>query len=260
MMKFAFVILATICAVSNAQIFDIVEDEFGGEYALVPLPLSRQRRQTTADINKRSLGTRLTLGHQGTIWGNDNHKVPGCGFASEQVRPTRQFTAGRNVEYEHIPSVIGCIWAAVTPKDGLGLSIENRNPIFTEKYEYKDKLTRNLERETLTRNLDSSSNSRLESSFITPSPTHEIFGKALAENSYGVGVGLGYRHIPSGSELTGNVRHNYDSGEARIGGKLNLHKSENSQLDAFADYSKHYRSTGFDDSRGRVGIEFKRQW
>ncbi|KAL3265366.1 hypothetical protein HHI36_009573 [Cryptolaemus montrouzieri] len=107
MMKIAFVIVATICAVSNAQIFDIVEDEFGGEFALVPLPLSRQRRQTTADINKGPSGTQVTLGHQGTIWDNGNHKVTGGGFASKQFRPTGPLTLGGNVGYEHIPSGSG---------------------------------------------------------------------------------------------------------------------------------------------------------
>ncbi|XP_045460538.1 attacin-B-like [Harmonia axyridis] len=85
----------------------LVEDQFGSEYLMVPMPLQRQRRQTSVDINKNPGGTQVTLGHKGTIFENDKHLVSGGGFVSKQFRPTGPTTLGGGLGYEHKPSGSG---------------------------------------------------------------------------------------------------------------------------------------------------------
>ncbi|XP_044748054.1 uncharacterized protein LOC123309153 isoform X6 [Coccinella septempunctata] len=100
---FIFGILALVAAEESY----FIEDQFGTEYLMVPLPLSRQRRQTTVDINKTPGGTQVALGHKGTIFENDNHLVSGQGFVSKQFRPTGPTTLGAGLGYEHKPSGSG---------------------------------------------------------------------------------------------------------------------------------------------------------
>ncbi|XP_044748053.1 uncharacterized protein LOC123309153 isoform X5 [Coccinella septempunctata] len=97
---FIFGILALVAAEESF----FIEDQFGTEYLMVPLPLSRQRRQTTVDIQKNPVGTQIDLGHKGTIFENDKHLVTGEGFVSKQFRPTGPTTLGAGLGYEHKPS------------------------------------------------------------------------------------------------------------------------------------------------------------
>ncbi|XP_044748049.1 uncharacterized protein LOC123309153 isoform X2 [Coccinella septempunctata] len=111
---FIFGILALVAAEESY----FIEDQFGTEYLMVPLPLSRQRRQTTVDIKKNPdqrrqttvdiqknpVGTQIDLGHKGTIFENDKHLVTGEGFVSKQFRPTGPTTLGAGLGYEHKPS------------------------------------------------------------------------------------------------------------------------------------------------------------
>ncbi|XP_045460543.1 attacin-B-like [Harmonia axyridis] len=85
----------------------LVEDQFGSEYLMVPMPLQRQRRQTSVDIKKNPGGTQVTLGHKGTIFENDKHLVSGGGFVSKQFKPTGPTTLGGGLGYEHKPSGSG---------------------------------------------------------------------------------------------------------------------------------------------------------
>ncbi|CAH0561510.1 unnamed protein product [Brassicogethes aeneus] len=102
-MKLFLVFIATFVVAAYGH--EIVSSDDGELFYLVPV--HRVRRQTTFDINKNGPGTRVTLGHKGTIYENPNHKVTGGAFASQQFRPTGPLTAGGNLGYQHKPSGSG---------------------------------------------------------------------------------------------------------------------------------------------------------
>nr|APX53002.1 attacin 2 [Anatolica polita] len=84
--------------------FEIVQDEEGQEYYLLPLHRAR-RASTNVDIQKSGGGgASVTLDHKGTIFENDNHRVDGGAFASKQFKPNGPPTVGGNLQYTHIPS------------------------------------------------------------------------------------------------------------------------------------------------------------
>lgn len=117
---------AAILTVSMAMPFEVYEDENGQEYLLVPSVLHRERRyiiiiilltktkliiilmcrQTSVDVNKSGPGTRVTLGHQGTLFNNGIHRLDGGASVSKQFKPSGPTIAGGNLGYSHIPSGI----------------------------------------------------------------------------------------------------------------------------------------------------------
>lgn len=58
-------------------------------------------RQTTVDVNKNPFGTQVTLGHEGTIFENDNLSLKGKAFASKQFRPNSPTTLGGGLKFDH---------------------------------------------------------------------------------------------------------------------------------------------------------------
>ncbi|KAK9870778.1 hypothetical protein WA026_009739 [Henosepilachna vigintioctopunctata] len=88
------------------QTYEIAENENGEQFVMVPLPLIRNRRQTSVDIS-HGQGTTITAGHQGTIFRNNKHQVIGGGFVSKQFHPKGPTTLGGNVGYQHVPSGSG---------------------------------------------------------------------------------------------------------------------------------------------------------
>ncbi|KAJ8933800.1 hypothetical protein NQ318_000589 [Aromia moschata] len=95
-----FVLIAFLLAVAAALPFEVVEDQEGEQYYVVPV--SREKRQTKWGVSDSGFG----IGHKGTILNNDNHRLDGSAYAgknweSHGVRPD-QF--GGRLDYAHKPS------------------------------------------------------------------------------------------------------------------------------------------------------------
>ncbi|KAL3265363.1 hypothetical protein HHI36_009569 [Cryptolaemus montrouzieri] len=131
-MKIIIVFLA-VCAISCAQVYDFAEDEFGRQYIMVPLPLSRQRRQTTYDISKTPKGgTNVQLGHKGTIFDDGNHKLDAGASVSKTFNPNSAPTYGGSLDYTHHSGSGLSVGAKNTPGYGTDLGVQGKYNIWRE--------------------------------------------------------------------------------------------------------------------------------
>ncbi|RZC32121.1 uncharacterized protein BDFB_011474 [Asbolus verrucosus] len=129
-MMYKLVVLALVSA-AVVSAYDVVQDEEGQEFYLVPL--HRQRRQTNIGISKENPGVRITAGHKGTVFDNGNHRVDGGAFASKQFRPSGPATVGGQLGYSHVPSGSNLnVGAQHTQRFGTDLSASGRGNLWRQ--------------------------------------------------------------------------------------------------------------------------------
>ncbi|CAH1377313.1 unnamed protein product [Tenebrio molitor] len=91
-------IVASLClVVALALPYDLVEDEQGQHYYLVPV--SRVRRETKWDIENPG---KLKIQHSGTIFNNGDHKLKGEAYGSKSLVDRRDPAVfGGKLDYNH---------------------------------------------------------------------------------------------------------------------------------------------------------------
>ncbi|XP_018571235.1 uncharacterized protein LOC108910919 [Anoplophora glabripennis] len=92
-----FVLLAIVVTVVAAVPVDVVEDEEGQQYYLVPV--SREKRGTQWGLS----GTGATVGHSGTIANSGGHRLDGGAYAGKNFgsHGARPDQVGGRLDYSH---------------------------------------------------------------------------------------------------------------------------------------------------------------
>ncbi|XP_049819007.1 uncharacterized protein LOC126264576 [Aethina tumida] len=119
----SFAILLDFVAVALAFPSNIVEDESGQQFYLVPL--RRHARDTTWDIAKGPHGTDFKLGHEGVLAGKGGHELTAGGGINKHIGQVDATTYTGSLGYHHIPTDSN-IRAVVsqTPHFGRNVGIE----------------------------------------------------------------------------------------------------------------------------------------
>ncbi|KAL3265364.1 hypothetical protein HHI36_009571 [Cryptolaemus montrouzieri] len=127
------IVMFAVCAIASAEIYDIAEDQFGGQFIMVPLPLIRHRRQTTFDISKTPKGgTHVQLGQKGTIFDDGNNKLAASGTLSKTFNPTSPLSYGGTLDYTHSSGSGLSVGATNTAGSGTDLGVQGKYNIWRD--------------------------------------------------------------------------------------------------------------------------------
>ncbi|KAK9870785.1 hypothetical protein WA026_009745 [Henosepilachna vigintioctopunctata] len=119
--------LAIFFVFSFALPLDIVEDDNGEQYLMVPLSRSRRASDFSYDISKGPRGTRVELGQQGTVFQKGFHTINTGASVGKTFNPNSPTTFGANVGYAHERTGSGInVAAQKTPGYGTDLSVQGK--------------------------------------------------------------------------------------------------------------------------------------
>ncbi|KAG5899936.1 hypothetical protein JTB14_002487 [Gonioctena quinquepunctata] len=94
-----YFVFVTFClAVATALPFEVIEDEDGEQYYVIPV--SRSKRQTKWGVSDTGFGA----SHTGTVFKNDNHQLDGTGSFGKNFRSHGIDQVGGRLDYTHTPS------------------------------------------------------------------------------------------------------------------------------------------------------------
>ncbi|KAL3265367.1 hypothetical protein HHI36_009574 [Cryptolaemus montrouzieri] len=125
-MKITVIIFASFCVLLNAQEYNLAEDEFGEEYIMVPLPLRRQKRQSTYDLSHAGGLTTLKLGHTQKFLDDGINKFSLNGNLAHTFTPRSPLTLGGSLNYLHRSGSGISVGVKNTPGYGTDLGVQGK--------------------------------------------------------------------------------------------------------------------------------------
>ncbi|XP_049819445.1 uncharacterized protein LOC109608154 isoform X1 [Aethina tumida] len=102
-MKTTAFFLATL-ALAIALPLDLIEDDEGQQYLLVPLQRQRRESSTSWDVSKGAAGTTVKLGQETVLASKGGHELNAGAFASKTFDPTGPLTVGGTLGYHNVPT------------------------------------------------------------------------------------------------------------------------------------------------------------